>query len=214
MASGGAGRNVGTTTALPPSGRKMNTVFQAAVELQQFCDARAWRFCFIGGVAVQRWGQPRVTDDVDLTLLTGWEHEEIFLDELLKRYRLRPKMTRRQALASRVAFLINTKNVPIDIALGAVPFEERSIRRSSIWSFDGRNELRTCSAEDLIVHKCFAGRGHDWSDVESVIVRQGAKLDLKLIRKELRPLAEIKANEDILAHLKRIIRRSARRKNK
>jgi len=31
----------------------MNELFTAAMELQLFCDQRQWRFCFIGGVAVQ-----------------------------------------------------------------------------------------------------------------------------------------------------------------
>ena len=38
-----------------------------ARELQDFCDRQGWCSCFIGGVAVQRWSQPRVTRDVDLT---------------------------------------------------------------------------------------------------------------------------------------------------
>jgi hypothetical protein len=48
----------------------MNLVFKAAKELQDFCDAQGWRSCIIGGVAVQRWGQARVTKDVDLNLVT------------------------------------------------------------------------------------------------------------------------------------------------
>ena len=48
-----------------------NDVLDAALRLQEFCRARDWRFCFIGGLAVQKWGEPRVTDDVDLTLLPG-----------------------------------------------------------------------------------------------------------------------------------------------
>jgi len=56
-------------------------VLTAAGEIQQFCQQRDWRFCFIGGVAVQRWGQPRLTQDVDLTLLTGFGGEEKFTDE-------------------------------------------------------------------------------------------------------------------------------------
>ena len=43
-----------------------------AAGLQNFCEARDWRFCFIGGLAVQRWGEPRGTIDVDLTLLSGF----------------------------------------------------------------------------------------------------------------------------------------------
>ena len=39
----------------------MNLVFQAADTLQTFLREQQWRFCFIGGLAVQHWGEPRVT---------------------------------------------------------------------------------------------------------------------------------------------------------
>ena len=45
----------------------MNPIFAAALEVQTFCRARIWRFCFIDGLTVQRWGEPRLTQDVDLT---------------------------------------------------------------------------------------------------------------------------------------------------
>lgn len=37
----------------------MNLVFQAADTLQQLLRERGWGFCFIGGLAVQHWGEPR-----------------------------------------------------------------------------------------------------------------------------------------------------------
>jgi hypothetical protein len=46
-------------------------LIQAAEQFQEFCASQHWRFCFIGGLAVQRWGEPRFTADVDLSLLTG-----------------------------------------------------------------------------------------------------------------------------------------------
>jgi hypothetical protein len=42
-------------------------LFSAALEIQEFLGHAGDRFCFIGGVALQRWGQPRLTQDVDLT---------------------------------------------------------------------------------------------------------------------------------------------------
>ncbi len=39
----------------------MNPIFAAALEVQAFCRARRWKFCFIGALAVQRWGEPRLT---------------------------------------------------------------------------------------------------------------------------------------------------------
>lgn len=41
----------------------MNEVIRAAAEVQSFCESRSWRFCFIGGLALQRWGEPRETID-------------------------------------------------------------------------------------------------------------------------------------------------------
>ena len=46
----------------------MNPIFAAALEVQDFCRSRGFRFCFIGGLALQRWGEPRLTQDVDLTI--------------------------------------------------------------------------------------------------------------------------------------------------
>jgi hypothetical protein len=61
----------------------MIAIFQAARELQVFCDERGWRSCFIGGIAVQRWGQPRVTRDVAISLLTGFGQERAELGPAL-----------------------------------------------------------------------------------------------------------------------------------
>lgn len=46
----------------------MIDLFEAASQLQEFCDGQGWRSCFIGGLAVQRWGEPRATLDVDITV--------------------------------------------------------------------------------------------------------------------------------------------------
>ena len=45
----------------------MNGLFQAALEVQGFMQRQQWRFCIIGGLAVLRWGEPRLTQDVDLS---------------------------------------------------------------------------------------------------------------------------------------------------
>lgn len=58
----------------------MKALVLQASEVQAFCFARQWRFCFIGGLALQRWGEARLTRDVDLTLLTGFGEEESYLD--------------------------------------------------------------------------------------------------------------------------------------
>jgi hypothetical protein len=44
-------------------------VIGAAWEVQQKLTRAGFLFCFIGGVALQRWGAPRYTQDVKLSLL-------------------------------------------------------------------------------------------------------------------------------------------------
>ncbi|GDY21090.1 hypothetical protein LBMAG56_24360 [Verrucomicrobiota bacterium] len=89
------------------------------------------------------------------------------------------------------------------MALGALRFEERVVQRSSLFVYPPDVSLRTCSAEDLVVMKAFAGRGQDWVDVERIIVRQTGKLDWHYIREQLRPLAELKEAPEILTELER-----------
>ena len=65
----------------------MNVLFAAALDIEQFCRERGWRCLIIGGLAVQRWGEPRQMLDVDLTLLTGLGSEVLYVDPLVSRYR-------------------------------------------------------------------------------------------------------------------------------
>ena len=84
-------------------------VLAAAGEVQTFCQKQGWSFCFIGGIAVQRWGEPRLTQDVDLTLLTGFGAEEKFIDVFLHEFQARRTDAREFALNHRV-LLLQTRN--------------------------------------------------------------------------------------------------------
>jgi len=183
----------------------MTELYLTALEVQRLCQGQQWPFCIIGGVAVQRWGEPRFTKDVDLTLFTGFGEEERFLEFWLRTFQLRPPFTPTAALANRVLCLTSVRGVPIDIAFGGTDFERRSITRSSLWPMPEGEALRTCSAEDLLVHKCFANRDHDWVDVDGILARQWNKLDLRLVRTELKPLVELKEEPEIIARLEQKI---------
>jgi hypothetical protein len=180
-------------------------VLAAAGQVQRLCQQHGWRFCFIGGVAAQRWGEPRLTQDVDLTVLTGFGTEEKFVDALLEELRPRRTDARAFALSRRVLLAQTVDGVSVDIALGAMPFEERTVTRASEWHVDAALVLTTCSAEDLVVHKAFAGRDLDWGDVERVLTRQHGKLNLAQIRAELKPLLELKDAPESLDKLERML---------
>jgi hypothetical protein len=178
-------------------------VIRAAAELQSLCEMQGWRFCFIGGLALQRWGEPRETVDVDLTLLTGFGGEEGFVKILLNEFESRIENPADFALKHRVLLLRSVAGVGLDIALGGMNFEESAVVRSSLFLFPEEVKIRTCSAEDLIIFKAFASRPKDWLDVEGIIVRQTGKLDWGYIRKQIQPLAELKDAPEILDELEK-----------
>lgn len=181
----------------------MIEVLRAASELQAACQTQGWRFCFIGGLAQLRWGEPRETIDADLTLLTGFGGEQPYIQTLLTHFEPRIPDAATFALERRVLLLRNSAGVGLDISLAGLPFEELVVERSSEFKYPPNTTLRTCSAEDLLVLKAFAGRGQDWVDIERVLVRQADKLDWNYIEQQLQPLAELKGEPEILENLAR-----------
>lgn len=182
----------------------MKSLFHTAAELETFLIERGWQYCFIGGIALQRWGQPRLTNDVDLTIFAGFGDEAAYIDALLERYRARIPDGREFALAHRVLLLQSRDGIPIDVALGGIPFEERVISRATRYEFLPGLSLLTCSAEDLVVLKAFADRPRDCGDVETIITRQRAHLDWSYVFEQLEPLCRLKEEPEIVDRLHRL----------
>lgn len=182
----------------------MIELFRLAGELQTVCRRRRWEFCFIGGIAVQRWGEPRVTQDVDMTILTGFGSESGYIEHLLENYAPRIPDATVFALKHRVLLLQSTSGIGIDIALGGLPFEQLIVERASPFEFLPDLRLVTCSAEDLVVLKSFADRPRDWIDVENVVARQQSGLDWAYIDEHLTALVEVMESPEILERLRRL----------
>ena len=140
----------------------MRDLFRLANDIQSFCRERGWKFCFIGGLALQRWGEPRLTGDVDLTILTGFGDETAYIEQLCRAFPGRIADAAEFAERTRVLLLQSARRIPIDISLGALPFEQRVIERATYHQFLPAACLNTCSAEDLITLKAFADRSRDW----------------------------------------------------
>ena len=180
----------------------MNVLLRTALDVQNFFEEHGWKFCFIGGIAVQKWGEPRVTDDVDITLITGFGTEESFMDQILTWMKPARPDAKNFAQQHRVLLLRHANGVKVDIAMGAFPFEVGAAARSRKIRLAEDCELRLCTAEDLIVFKTFAARGRDWLDVEGIIVRQGdANLDWRYIHEQLTPLLALKEAPELLDQL-------------
>ena len=59
---------------------------EAAVELLEFLETLGRRSCLIGGMVVASWGEPRVTRNVDATVLTRFGEEASLLAAVLSKH--------------------------------------------------------------------------------------------------------------------------------
>lgn len=182
----------------------MNGLFEAAQEVSEFMTERKWKFCLIGGLAVQQWGEPRTTLDADFTLLTGWGEEEPYVDALLSSFESRISDAKEFAMAQRVLLMRASNGRDVDIALGALPFEESMIERATLVALSLSFSIPCCSAEDLFIMKAFAGRPRDWSDAESIVARQSS-LDEVRILDQLDTLSELRNDTETPARARTIL---------
>ncbi|GEM_PF-514617 len=160
-------------------------LLQAAADIAEFLENRRVRYFVIGGLALQHWGEPRLTGDVDITVLVAEEELEPFVDAAFLRFSPRISDAQEFALRHRVLLVQARNGVPIDISLGIPGYEEEAFQRAVEVKFPEAGKLRLIGAEDLIIHKCVAGRPRDAEDVEGILIRQRLRLDLSVVREWL-----------------------------
>jgi hypothetical protein len=78
-------------------------LIQAAAEVFTIFRDLTLRPCLIGAMAVQRWGEPRLTQDVDVTVLAPIGSERPLVDRLLARFEARVAAAPTRAESSCVA---------------------------------------------------------------------------------------------------------------
>jgi hypothetical protein len=181
----------------------VNGQFEAAWQLHRFLTGRGIPYAIIDGIAGQRWGEPRLTIDVDLAILLPPGAEEPALREIAAAFPPR--------LKDAVTFAIEHRVLPIDVA-GAGPadltlalpgFEEEAIRRAVEYDLGRGRVVRLCTAEDLVVYKCVAGRARDVLDVEGIIARQAGTLRVGEIRRWLEEFAWLTDDSEVVARFER-----------
>jgi hypothetical protein len=175
----------------------MNPQFEAAWEIHQFLTALDIPYAIIGGLAVQRWGEPRFTQDVDVTVLVPLGAEEEVLTSLLEAFAARIPDALAFALRSRVLLLQTAAGCNMDVSLGLPGYEEQVTARAIDYDLGDGRTVRICSAEDLIIHKAVAGRPQDIADIERVILRQKHRLDVAYVRHWLEQFTELLETDEV-----------------
>jgi hypothetical protein len=140
----------------------------------------------IGGQAVLLYGTPRMTKDIDITLGVDVGQLEITV-EVTRRVGLEIIPESFEAFA-RNTCVLPTKDrstgIRVDFIFSFTPYERQAISRAKPVLLRG-SAVMFASAEDVIVHKIFAGRPRDIEDVRSIIIKN-PDLDCGYTRKWLR----------------------------
>lgn len=174
-------------------------IAEAAAEVAGFLEAQGIPYAIIGGLALQRWGEPRLTRDVDVVVLVGEERFQGFVDDVLERFAPRILDARAFAFRHRVLLVRTGEGIPVDISLGIPGYEEEALGRTQLLELPSGALVRILGPEDLVIHKCVAGRPRDVEDVEAVLIRQRLRLDLDLVRRWLEAFGPLVETHDPLA---------------
>jgi hypothetical protein len=181
----------------------MNDQFEAAWAIHQHLAALGVPYAIIEGVALQYWGEPRVTLDLDVTVLPSREREAEVASALIASFA--PRIPDAQAFATkhRVLLLRSASGCPVDVSFGLPGYEDAVIARAVNVDLGDGQSVRVCSAEDLIIHKAVAGRPQDITDIEGIIARQRARLDLAYLRQWLSEFSRLLEDDEVSQRFER-----------
>jgi hypothetical protein len=185
----------------------MNQREQAAWELHMVLQEFGVAYSVIGGMAVQYWGEPRFTQDIDVTVAAPLDEPGAFLERMVERFQPRMADAVSFARKHRVLLVRASNGCPVDISLGLPGYEDEVMRRAVAFELAPGKHVRICSAEDLIIHKAIAGRPQDVRDIEGIVYRQHQALDVGYIRRWLREFAEILENPEIEERFEKPLRK-------
>lgn len=163
----------------------MNPQFESLWEFHQLFERHGIGYAVIGGLAVQFWGEPRFTRDVDITLVSPPEEFDRTVEILLGAFHSRIGDPAKFARENRILLLRAANGCEVDVSFGLPGYEEEMISRTVPYDLEAEKTVRFCGAEDLLIHKMVASRPRDLEDVAGIVARSGRRLDLAYVRKWL-----------------------------
>lgn len=149
----------------------LDSVYRVAGALER----SRFPYAFIGGVALNTWGVPRATFDLDLALsvspsrsselLAGLREIGAIVDQAFERG-FRDRVQGMEKLHAHLP--AGASLMAIDVFFATTPFLESVLERRAGIDL-GRGPIWVCTAADLILLKLLADRRKDRADVENVL---------------------------------------------
>ena len=168
---------------------------ESAWEVGQFFTDHGIRYAVIGGLAVQVWGEARLTIDADLTIASSLDQGSAPLVKLItEQFHSRIAAPLEFAHKTRMILVTASNGVDVDISLALPGYEDVMLERGIDYELEPGKSIYLCSAEELIIHKAIAGRPQDVLDIQGIVYRQGKTLDISYIRSWLAQFSTLLEN--------------------
>ena len=129
-------------------------------------------YMIIGGQAVLLYGEPRLTRDIDITIGLDLDHLKEIV-RIVNETGLRILVENIEAFARQtmvIPALDETTGIRVDFILSFTPYEHKAIERARKVNILDQ-EVSFASAEDVVIHKIFAGRPRDLEDVKNIVIK-------------------------------------------
>lgn len=168
-------------------------------------DRRGVPFMLIGGQAVLLHGDPRLTQDIDVTLGVGPGRLDDIVD-VCADIGIEPLPEDLRGFVETtfvLPALDEATGIRVDLIFSTTPYEAQAIQRATRVEIAGE-QVPFATAEDLIIHKLFAGRPRDLDDAASVVRRKGPELDWEYLREWAEAFAQIEGREAMPAQLEEL----------
>lgn len=163
----------------------------------------------IGGVAVIAHGVPRLTVDIDATVVaTGLDPRSV--TAALAGHGIHDRIPDAEAFARAHHVLLcahQASGTPIDLTFAWLPFEEDAVRASETCDYAGVT-IKIPRPEDLLVYKIVASRPRDIDDAEALLTLHGSRMDLDRVRRIIGEFAAALEDVERPAILERLIQRT------
>jgi hypothetical protein len=145
-------------------------------------------YMVVGGIANLVWGEPRLTQDIDITVATSIENLLQMLPDFPQNFQV---LTDEPATFLKRTYVLplRVSGVRIDLILADLSYEKKAIYRAQRISLENVF-FQVSTPEDLIIYKAISERPRDWEDIQGIILRQSS-LDWKYLETHLKAFSRV-----------------------
>ena len=148
---------------------------QLIVKIAEGLEKKEIPYMIIGGQAVLMYGDPRFTNDIDITL--GVNPDKLVdVLKLAGELSLIPLVENASEFVKKTMVLPlkdNLSGIRVDLIFSFSLFEQQAIKNSKKVLLETK-EVNFARLEDIVIHKIIAGRGRDIDDIKAILSKNPA----------------------------------------